>query len=670
MPIRWFTCPDGGRIEYKECLAEGGCRMTNRCATRPYLRMVSTERPWTGKPSTTQLIRGTMGAFLQLTTEYAISPDDRAFMVHGTKAHQALQGFGDDEGSVLEGVLDGDDVQETGIFDLLDTEKGKTILTDYKTSGSYKVAAALGMVVVAEETGEVYQKGKREGEPKTRKMLKKDDSVIDRRDWELQLNKYRIELEKRDHTVDEMRIQCVVRDGNTWIARSRGVFRSLYYFPITRLPDAEVLAYFKRKREALFKALDTGRCTDWCNEHENWEGIRCTRYCEVAEHCPLGKYLRREKETDEMPIYGLTDQLRFPRLGKIRLGIKEKTAKGKEYPKEVDYFILDPSVPNGELRDSMLDTFHSLYGKQPKSIKIMFPSSDEEVVFPQYYKRYGSGTMLKCKGDGKLATCSTPEFAKGLEVVRQDEGGMTEVECAGDACPYYKSSQCSKVGTLNVMLPDIPGAGVWQINTGSVYSIINVNSAFAYFRVTTGRFDMIPVLLERHEQTIQHQGKKTKHWILFVNTDQVLAKVQSVARIKPTEVLLELPEAASGPVEEDILDEAPEGDSVAEEVLDQAPVGELIDEPVLDQAPADEPAPTDYLGIVVALAEKAEVGKAEFGTWTNVRYHDDKDLAAQQLRPALSDEVAFAKVMAEFNSWMDAQADKAAAAEPSQGEFA
>lgn len=45
MGLRWFTCPDNERIETQACLAESGCRMRNRCATRSYLQLVSKQRP-------------------------------------------------------------------------------------------------------------------------------------------------------------------------------------------------------------------------------------------------------------------------------------------------------------------------------------------------------------------------------------------------------------------------------------------------------------------------------------------------------------------------------------------------------------------------------------------------------------------------------------------------
>src|SRR3990167_5044454 len=109
--LKYFICPDNQLIEVKDCLKENGCRMGERCGTRSYLQLASRERTWTGKPSTTQLIQGTLCAFLKLTKEYSVSPDQRAFMINGTKAHANLESS-DDELSLLEQKFDGEDTPE------------------------------------------------------------------------------------------------------------------------------------------------------------------------------------------------------------------------------------------------------------------------------------------------------------------------------------------------------------------------------------------------------------------------------------------------------------------------------------------------------------------------------------------------------------------------------
>jgi len=548
--LRWFTCPDNNRIEIKDCLKEGGCRMGDRCATRSYLQMASSDRKWTGKPSTTQLIQGTMEAFLKITRDYATSPDSRAFMINGTKGHGVLEQY-DDECSFLEERFDGDNTDITGIADVIEIENGKAILADHKTSGSFKVAKSLGFHTDKEETGEVFKSGPRKGQPKYRNVLKRDDSKIDRRDWALQLNKYRLEAEKRGIKIDEVKIQVICRDGGTFIARSRGVFRNVYYFKIERIPDNEVIAYFERKRKALHQALKQGYWKDICTAEENWDSLKCQRYCDVAEFCKYGKFLKQEKENEDMAIKGLSEIRRLPRLGKIRLGIKKKTKSGKEYPAEVDYFILDPQTPSELENEKLIGEFHTLYGEQPKSIKIMFPVAESDFYFPQFYKRYGSGASLKCKGDGELASCTMDEFAKGLKIKGKDEMGLTRVVCDGRDCIYYKKKECSEVGVLQALLPDLPGAGVWQITTGSFHSIVNLNSCIDYIKAVCGRAHMIPLTLERRPQETTFEGRKATHYILHINMDCRLSDIQKFAMIEPTKALLELPEPEAE--KEDIL---------------------------------------------------------------------------------------------------------------------
>jgi len=639
MPARWFSCPDGAKIEIADCLSEGGCRVGSRCAPPAYLKIVAYQRPWTGTPSTTQLISGTMLAYLKLTHEYSICPDDRAFAVHGTKVHQNLQAA-DVDFSDTEGRLDGD---VTGIFDALIQENGRNTLLDYKTSGSYKVARALGFHVVEKPTGEVYKSGKRKGEPRKVKTLTRADDMIDRWEWELQLNKYRLEIEKRGRRVHDIRLACVVRDGNTWMARSRGVLRNLYYFPIRRLADDIVIRYFEHKRQALFTALERG----WekpCSPKENWGGIRCKGYCEVAEFCVLGKFLRKEKETIDMPIKGLSDVTRLPRIGKIRLGVKVTNDSGKEYPKEVEYFILDPETPNEADRERLLNDFHVRYGEKPTAIKVMLPLGDSDVVFPQWYKRYGSTTLLKCKGDGETANCGSKEFAEGLEILNEENGGIA-VRCDGKECRYFEAKQCAAVGTLNVLLYEMEGAGVWQISTGSINSIINLNSGMQFLQAAAGRFHMLPLILERRPQEMQRDGGKATHYPLHLNVEKSLAEMQAFAQIDAEKVFLELPVAD-------------------EEAVDLALEHEI---PVEPDAPPIDVNEGGFDLVVLELADVLGIDRVTFGQFSDAEFVE-KDIGI--LRAALKEEGhARNEVQKKFTTWLDKQVDANYAGERTDAEL-
>ena len=104
---------------------------------------------------------------------------------------------------------------------------------------------------------------------------------------------------------------------------------------------------------------------------------------------------------------------------------------------------------------------------------------------------------------------------------------------------------------MQILLPDLPGAGVWQIATGSYNSIVNLNSCIDYIKAACGRAHMMPLTLERREQEIQHDGKKTKHYILHINMDFKLSDLQKWALIEPTRILLDLPDPDTA--KEDLL---------------------------------------------------------------------------------------------------------------------
>lgn len=222
------------------------------------------------RASTTQLIKGVRQAYLEIIMPYAIKPMDTAFMLLGTRHHQKLEYSANLLGLVAEKKLD---AEISGIIDLLEPDEMKPDfykLIDYKTSGSYAVARALGR--------------------------KNDDGVADMREWELQLNKYRIELELLGIPISRMIIQSCVRDGGTFSARNNGVPEKFVMIPVKKLDDIEVFYYFKDKADLLSKALETETMPDFCTWEERWSNRRCTKdYCSVFEWCPEGKGMNKRK---------------------------------------------------------------------------------------------------------------------------------------------------------------------------------------------------------------------------------------------------------------------------------------------------------------------------------------------------------------------------------------
>jgi len=185
-------------------------------------------------------------------------------------------------------------------------------------------------------------------------------------------------------------------------------------------------------------------------------------------------------------IKELSERRRLPRLGVIRLGLKKLSkASGKEYPTEVDYFVVPPEV-------------QKIYGEKPKRLDVMLPLDEIDIIFPQAYKYYGSSKGLKCQGDGELA-------------YRVEEGEMVQIECP---CENLDSKKCKQTGTLMVMLPKVSVGGIYQIRTSSFNSIVDVNSGLDYVRALLGRFCMVPLVLERVTTETHHDEQKQNHYTL------------------------------------------------------------------------------------------------------------------------------------------------------------
>ena len=287
--LEWFRCPNKQLILVKDCLSK--CGLPERCEPLPYLHLAATEREWTGAPSTTQLLNGTMMSFLKITRPYAIDPDDMAFAIHGTISHTQLEQKAVELGMVAEvsSTLDG-----RNVVDLIEKDNGDIILTDYKTWGSYRVAKALGLIETGKKpdpSGEVYKssgKWGKAGSPKMVSVFQQVSSESDNYEAELQLNRYRIMLAELGINITKMRVHAIVRDGGLTVAKSRGVDRNTYLIPIQQLQDRLVVDYFAGKESDLRAALKACRWDAPCDNRECWDGTRCRDYCEVAMFCPKG----------------------------------------------------------------------------------------------------------------------------------------------------------------------------------------------------------------------------------------------------------------------------------------------------------------------------------------------------------------------------------------------
>lgn len=268
------------------------------------------------------------------------------------------------------------------------------------------------------------------------------------------------------------------------------------------------------------------------------------------------------------PIKGLSENRRLIRIGKIHLGIKVEKLDPKTgepvyntrgeiitYPKATDYFVCPPEV-------------QEVYGERPDRLDIIIPVEDDEVWCHQYYRQYSRTRGLVCKGTGE--TCNRKIDPQTGAIVTRDSKEYVWKEglpCGGPACPDYQAKKCQEVMNLQFLLPRVPGLGVWQIDTGSINSIRNINDNAAMLRAICDRVSWIPLTLtlEPKEVINPDDGKKKVVRCLNIRQDKGLIEILA-AKDKPrVSLLIPMPAEDQQP-----LDEIPDDEVIEEEPVPPA----------------------------------------------------------------------------------------------------
>ena len=191
-------------------------------------------------------------------------------------------------------------------------------------------------------------------------------------------------------------------------------------------------------------------------------------------------------------IEGLSARRRLPRLGKIRLGERRVNKSGREYPVALPYFRFDDEVR------AAYPEIARVYGAaangtlEPKELDVILPHEEQAVMFPQACKLYGRGRGLKCKGDGKRALRSKCVACGKVECGCESDRVWEEQPCP---CDLLKEGKCKYTGSLMVILPRVSWAGVFQIDTSSINSIVDVNSGIEFVRSLCGHVVLVPLKL-------------------------------------------------------------------------------------------------------------------------------------------------------------------------------
>lgn len=158
--------------------------------------------------------------------------------------------------------------------------------------------------------------------------------------------------------------------------------------------------------------------------------------------------------------------VKYPELGRIRLGLQEE---GKKYPTALDRFRF--TTKDEEYAKAVSTVYGGDITRWRGEYEVITESESLDVLLPvdpifAAYEMWGSGgNQRRCNGEDCIVPVTDPEG-----------GHLESVPCIciqHDLMPGDKDA-CSVTVRLKVVLPRIPGFGIWLMTTGSIYAAMEL----------------------------------------------------------------------------------------------------------------------------------------------------------------------------------------------------
>lgn len=207
-------------------------------------------------------------------------------------------------------------------------------------------------------------------------------------------------------------------------------------------------------------------------------------------------------------------QRKGQQIGRLRIGQQVKAASGKMRPAKLDTFRFTTQSRHAA------DAIAELYGGTVKdwnnefevitgqnAIGITVPPRDQ--VVSQWYEMWNKGGCLRrCDSQADQISggpCLCPHADDPADLSQVEAAATERARLAGMNPPQA----CKIVTRISVMIPDLPGLGVFRLDTGSYYAAVEIGDAAALLQIARDKGVMLPAIL-RIEQRQRVAGGQTK----------------------------------------------------------------------------------------------------------------------------------------------------------------
>lgn len=219
-----------------------------------------------------------------------------------------------------------------------------------------------------------------------------------------------------------------------------------------------------------------------------------------------------------MSILGLQRKLR--EVGRIRLGVQASTSTGKRAPKKLDKFRLTSTDR------AVIEAAAALLGgtaqawdnngsqqwevfTEANEVKILLPPNPADMAFSQWLEMWAKGfCSRRCDGEREQ---------------------MQDRSCVCDP----ENRECKPTTRLSVLLPEIPGLGLWRLESHGYYAAVELAGAVELISQMAGTHTMIPARLRLERREVRRlEGTKAvvrKFAVPVIDLDVSILGVRSLA---------------------------------------------------------------------------------------------------------------------------------------------
>lgn len=189
-------------------------------------------------------------------------------------------------------------------------------------------------------------------------------------------------------------------------------------------------------------------------------------------------------------------------LGRIRLGKKAETKAGKEYPVKLEEWRLTSGS------QALLEAAAVLYGG---TVQPWEDAPDEG-----YFELFTTSRELRVLIPRTLRTVSQAyERWQGGTCERRCDGTTEQITDGPCVCPSIANpkERCEPMTRISLMLPDLPGIGVWRLDTGGWHAATTIPATIELLKQLSTQ-PWIPAILrleQRSRKVREADGKVVTH---------------------------------------------------------------------------------------------------------------------------------------------------------------